>query len=252
VVSSSVSGTTVTMSASATGNGSRTVGVGGMSAAFDAEATTITLGGVELPLSGVVVGAFTLGLSETQVDGLLGGDVWRRFDVDLDLPARTATLYRAQACRRAAPPWPGPSVAIAGLAGPPTRLLLPVALDGHGAAAVFDTGAQVSGVSNRLAARAAAPEGPAREVRMRGAGAAVAHVPARRFATLRVGPLLFSDPVLPILPLPAFIDAIVGEDMVRGCRAWFSLASRQLFLAIPGIEQNPGGQIALACPRPSP
>jgi len=44
----------------------------------------------------------------------------------------------------------------------------------------------------------------------------------------------------------------VGEDMVRGCRAWVSFASRQLFLAVPDTEQNAKGQITLACPTSSP
>ena len=131
---------------------SRSAGVGGVFGGFDAIVNTITLGGTTLPLPRVVVGDFNLGFSDTQVDGLLGADLWRHFDVDLDLPARTATLYRAQFCHRTAPPWPGPAIAIEGLAGPPTRLLLPVALDGKGAAAIFDTGAQVTGVSTRLAA----------------------------------------------------------------------------------------------------
>lgn len=228
------------------------MGVGGSSSGRDAVADAIVIGGATLPLSGVMVGPFTLGTAETQVDGLLGADIWRRFDVDLDLPARTATLYRAQPCPRSAPPWPGPAIEIDGVGGPPDRLVLPVALDGIAAVAVFDTGAQVSGVSPRVAALAPAAEGPARMVRIRGAGAGVARLPARRFASLRIGPLLFADPVLPILPLPAGFDALVGEDMLRGCRAWFSFAARQVFLSAPGAELGPNRQITLACPRSSP
>ncbi len=230
----------------------RSAGIGGSFAAFDALAGAIHFGNVSVPLSSVVVGNFALGLSESQVDGLLGADLWRQLDVDLDLPARTATFYRAQLCRRSAPPWPGPAIGIAGLPGPANRLLLPAALDGQGAVAIFDTGAQVSGVSFRLAARTAEADAPARDVRVRGAGASVAKLKARRFASFRVGPLLFNNPVLPVLPLPQFADALVGQDMLRGCRAWFSFAARQLFLAAPEMTAGQGGHITLACPQTSP
>jgi len=231
---------------------SRSTGVGGAFGGFDALTNTITLGGTTLPLPRVVVGDFDLGFSDTQVDGLLGADLWRHFDVDLNLPARTATLYRAQFCHRSAPPWPGPAITVEGLAGPPTRLLLPVALDGKGAAAIFDTGAQVTAVSTRLAARVPEPADPGREVRLRGAGAATARLRARRFASLQIGPLLFADPVLPVMPLPGIVGAVVGEDLLRGCRAWFSFAARQLFLAAADVPRNAGGQITLACPPTSP
>lgn len=230
----------------------RSAGIGGSFAAFDALAGSIQFGKVSVPLANVVVGNFALGLSESQVDGLLGADLWRQLDVDLDLPARTARFYRAEPCRRRSPPWVGPGVAIDGLAGPANRLLLPAALDGHGAVAIFDTGAQVSGVSFRLAARAGETDEPASEVRIRGAGGGVARLKARRFASFRVGPLLFRNPVLPVLPLPQYADALVGEDMLRGCRVWFSFAARQLFLDTPEVTAPQGGQIALACPQTSP
>jgi hypothetical protein len=226
----------------------RTGAIGGTSSAWDAIAGEIQLGsGGALPLAGVAVGNFTLGPPEARADGLLGGDVWRQFDVDLDLPDGVATFYRAQSCHRVAPPWAGRVTEFTGLAGPATWLLVPVALDGVPGTAIFDTGAQVSGISRRLAARAAA--GPERQVRVRGASATIARVPARRFVTFQVGPMLFTDPVLPILPMPAFTaDALVGEDMLRGCRTWFSFAARQMFVAANGGADAPGGQIALACP----
>lgn len=230
----------------------RSAGIGGSFAALDALAGSIQFGKVSVPLSNVVVGNFALGLSESQVDGLLGADLWRQLDVDLNLPARTATLYRAEPCRRNAPPWAGPAIAIEGLAGPANRLLLPAALNGQGAVAIFDTGAQVSGVSFRLAGRVGETDELARDVRIRGAGAGVAKLKARRFASFRVGPLLFRDPILPVLPLPQFADALVGEDMLRGCRVWFSFAARQLFLAAPEVTAPQGGQITLACPQTSP
>ena len=229
----------------------RSAGIGGSFAAFDAVADSINFGNARVPLSGVVVGDFALGLQESQVDGLLGADLWRRLDVDLDLPARTATFYRAESCQRREPPWQGPALVIHGLAGPANRLLLPAALDGHGAVAIFDTGAQVSGVSFRLAALTGEPVEPVRDVRVRGAGAGVARLKARRFASFRVGPLLFENPVLPVLPLPQFADALVGEDMLRGCRVWFSFAARQLFLATPEMTAAQGGKITLACPETS-
>jgi hypothetical protein len=210
--------------------GTRVVGVGGLSSAWDAVTGAIVLGGAELPEPEMAVAHLPLPL---HADGVLGADIWRRFDADLDLPARKLTLYRAARCQRSAPPWPEPAIAIAALGwAPPERLMLPAALEGLPAAAVFDTGAQISAVSKRLAMRIPAPADGWRALRVSGVNAGVSVVQARRFARLQVGPFLYLNAVLPVLELPPNPGTVlVGVDMLRGCRTWFSFTARQVFVA---------------------
>ncbi len=93
------------------------------------------------------------------VDGVLGTDVLRWFAVDLDAPGGQMTLYRAEPCWIAAPPWPGPAIQLAGVVVNrhslefPRRILLPIELDGVAATALLDTGSQSSAVTLTLAGR---------------------------------------------------------------------------------------------------
>ena len=87
-------------------------------------------------------------------DGLLGADILLAFDIDLDLPARRITFYRARReCPEAAPPWNEPYVAVAGVSTRRDRLLVPFELDGVAGMAVLDTGAQFSSISQSMAER---------------------------------------------------------------------------------------------------
>ncbi|HET6182481.1 MAG TPA: retropepsin-like aspartic protease [Acetobacteraceae bacterium] len=223
--------------------GERVAGVGGgVSAALNAITGTIVLGGAELDQPEMAVAPVNI-----PVDGLLGADFWLRYDADLDLPHRRLTLYEASPCPRAAAPWRGPSVRLQGFEdAPPNRLLLPILLDGIEARAAFDTGAQASSVALRLAARFPPPPGGWQAVHVRGVNGAARVLPARRFARLQIGELVYADWLMPVLPLPPGpIEALVGEDLLHGCRTWFSFRARQVFVAAA-----PGD--VLACRRSGP
>ncbi len=90
-------------------NATRSWGVGGQTAQFDANLNSFVLAGLRLPLRHVAVGDLAV-TPLGDVDGVLGTDVLRWFAVDLDAPGGQMTLYRAEPCWIAAPPWPGPAI----------------------------------------------------------------------------------------------------------------------------------------------
>ena len=76
----------------------RTLGIGSPTATWDARLPNgIVLGATHFPVDSVTVGRF--GIHEVaggSADGLLGADILLAFDIDLDLPARRITFYRAR------------------------------------------------------------------------------------------------------------------------------------------------------------
>ena len=71
----------------------RSTGMGGAFTANDAIIPGLVLGGVRFPITHVSVGQFRFGPGLT-ADGLLGSDILLAFDLDIDVPDRTLTLYR--------------------------------------------------------------------------------------------------------------------------------------------------------------
>ena len=217
---------------------SSTVGVGGVSATYDARPDDFAIGAFRLPADTVSVGAFSLpAFGDIQPDGLLGADILLAFDLDIDLPDGHLTIYRARPCTDARPPWTVPYKPIAGVSMWRDRLLLPLTLNGAEGKAILDTGAQRSLIQVGFAARAGVTQAmldadPLRS--MRGASREEATFRLHRFDTIRIGSEEAHDVPLPVASLPrAQQDALIGGDFLHGRRIWLSPASHQVFITEP-------------------
>ena len=234
-------------------HGTRTWGVGGPTAHFDAHVNSFEFAGMALPMHRVAVGDLSIAPLGGGVDGVLGTDVLHWFDVDLDTPHAQMTLYRGEPCWLKAPPWNEPSVAVAGVRGlrsglqVPHTLLMPIEVDGIRTLALLDTGSQTSAVMQPLADQAGVTIAMLRAdpvVIIGGAGPDSVPVPLHRFNTLRIGNWVAKDPVLPVLDLPLGVTehtfhaqplwhGLVGEDFLFGHRIWMSFAGWQIFISRP-------------------
>ncbi len=191
-----------------------------------------------MPLRTVAVGDLNVtplanGADTGAIDGVLGTDVLRWFAVDLDAPDGQMTLYRAEPCWVAAPPWPGPAVQLAGVRVTrhslefPRRLLLPIELDGVSSLALLDTGSQSSAVTLALADRVGVSEKALKadpSIVLSGVGPEAVTVPLHRFRSIRVGNWVADDPVLPVLDLPHEIEQrpeVTGSALAGAGRAGF-------------------------------
>jgi len=221
----------------------RSTGVGGVFIANDAIIPGLVLGGVRFPITRLSVGQFRFGPGLT-ADGLLGSDVLLAFDLDIDVPGKTLTLYRPRTtCPDVQPPWHEPFEQVAGVKALRDRLLIPLTLDGVQGMGILDTGAQATTIGVRMATRlgltpAALAGDPI--VEHHGAGPGFQEARLHRFNLLQIGPAAAPEPILSVLPIDAGVgDALVGEDFIDGRRIWMSFANRTVFVATttPGTSR---------------
>ena len=191
---------------------------------------SLSLGNVLMPV-GALPGAPIL---TPGVVGFLGGDVLSQFDLDIDVPGRTLTIYRISlpslAC--ATPPvWHG-SFASAPLTAEGVRLFLIAELDGHPVRALVDTGARSVIVSTGAAHRA----GVSSDMLAADSGGITSGVDMRekpyqwhRFASITIGGEIERSPVLTVTPLSESFDMLLGNDWIARHEVWISYATRMLF-----------------------
>lgn len=216
----------------------RSLGVGGITTSKDAKIDRLVLGGVRFPLQRLAVGDFNLQNSRgLDADGLLGADILLAFDLDIDVPGGTLTLYHATVCPAVKPPWPTPAVEIPGISARKDRLLIPFTLDGTAGTAILDTGAQVNlvsgGMIRRMGLSEQAFDGDPR-VMQHGVGPNQVMARLHRFNLLQIGPVAYQPSYMMVMPGDAgFGDALLGEQFLAGRRVWLSFKSRQVYVSQP-------------------
>ena len=218
----------------------RSFGIGGSSASWDADISGIVLGQTRFPVDHVAVGNFTIDhIQGPRTDGLLGADILLAFDMDIDAAEHRLTLYRVRRCPDAVPPWPETAIRIDGVGARRDRLLVPITLDGEAGMAILDTGAQATtigmGMAQRLGLSPAKLEGD-RTIIARGAAPQPVAVHVHQFRELLVGgEARVEDPTLAVVSNDSAMgDALLGGDFLRGRRVWLSFATRRLFVSAGG------------------
>lgn len=216
---------------------SRTVllGVGGkVRGGGTVQLQRLELGGLARGGLALAVGTLPhLGSAERPVSGLLGVDVLGAYDIAIDLPQHTMTLYTAPPCPGFIPPGydPGDGHELQATGG--GLLFLAVRIDGHPVRALLDTGARHSLLARRVAARLGVTSHDLSRdpvVRGRGVGAAPLAFRRHRFDEVRVGGVVVRDMAVNIatLPIPG-VDMLLGADWLAGHRVWISRSAGRLF-----------------------
>jgi predicted aspartyl protease len=217
------------------------VGIGGGTTTTDVTIERLVIGGVHFPVDRVAVGTFSLQNERgLDADGLLGADILLAFDMDIDVPGGTLTLYRSRACPTPKPPWQEPSIEIQGVRALKDRLLVPIELDGVSGMAILDTGAQGNVVGLNMARRMGLTDqilSRDQPVRNRGTGG-VSISRLHQFKRLRIGPVVEERPTMMVLQSDFGVgDALIGESFLQGRRVWLSLRNRQIFVSRRSNEQ---------------
>jgi hypothetical protein len=218
-------------------------GVGGVEAHRNADPRSMTLGGVLLQRHTLSHDAsLTVGtLPRTRVgnitiDGLLGRDFLAVFDLDLDLPRRTLTLYDVNDCGGRFLPWTG-SYASVPVSNPMEyALVAQVAVDGTPLRALIDTGASSSIIGAPGMVRLGVPLSAISQdpgVTVSGLGPRMVIMRRHRFQSLRVDGETVRDPELWVAPVrfTPIVDMLLGADWLAGKRVWISFATHQVFVA---------------------
>jgi predicted aspartyl protease len=221
-------------------NMTKMTGVGGTYTAHDAIIPGLVLGGWRFPLERLPVNHLRLGPG-LEVDGLLGADVLLAYDLDINVPEQTLTLYRPRRCPDIRPPWTERADRVPGVRTFRDRLLIPLSLDGVEGMAILDTGAQATTIGRGMAVRLGLTQdilSRDRVVEQHGAGPGSTAARLHRFTQLQVGPARAINPVLAVMPNDIGAgDALVGEDFINGHRIWMSFSNREVFIS--GLESEP-------------
>jgi predicted aspartyl protease len=215
------------------------VGIGGGSPVADANVQGLLLGGVPVGIDRMPVSTFD---GASGASGVLGLDILRDYDLDIDGPNRTLTLYRVRRCERADPPWNQAGVPVEGVGTRIGWMEIPIEIDGVMGTGAVDTGASYTTIMPRMARRLGLTERAMagdETVQVHVVAGADAEARIHRAETIKVGPALGHG--VPILVLgkepPAlgggqqFGDAVVGQDVLGARRVWFSLATGRLFMS---------------------
>jgi hypothetical protein len=217
-------------------------GIGGIERNSVADPRSLTLAGIPLrhrtPAADATLAVGLLSADhagDVPIEGLLGRDFLSAFDVALDVPGRTLTLWSVNGCAGRFLPWREPYDAIAALAEYGDALVLPVLADGERLRALPATGAAETllGVPGVIRLGLGPFDGPAQQAH--GVGTRARPVWPVRLSSLQVGDQTAHDvPVLASrLRFYPIVDMLLGADWFRARRVWLSYATRQVFVSRP-------------------
>jgi predicted aspartyl protease len=223
-------------------------GVGGvLERTSNALLRSFEIGGVKLrrhamsPALSLVVAPLPWGtIGPYKISGLLGADYLSAFDLDLDFPGHMLALYETTGCGADPIPW-APSFGALPLQRPaPYVVLAPLEVDGKTLLAQIDTGAALSLISGKGAARlgitpAMLAHDSGRDIRGIGRQAPLVH--NRIVETMQLGPSVFHNVQISFGSLPGLLpfDMLLGMDLLHGQHILLSYATSRLLIAKPAV-----------------
>jgi predicted aspartyl protease len=218
-------------------------GIGGIEQRRNADPRSLEVGGVALRRRSLArdqtLRVATLSRSEAaghRIDGLLGRDFLSAFDLALDLPRRSLTLYEVSGCVGRFLPWTGDYVSVTVENPAENALVVPVELDGVPLRALLDSGASSTLVAARGMARLGLGLDRLRDDPSQiasGMGPHTVTVWQHHFHALQIGSETFPDPTFLVTPiqLNPVSDMLLGFDWLMSRKVWISYASHQLFVS---------------------
>ncbi len=215
------------------------IGIAGGSAHADASIDSMSIGGESISVNRMSVNTFG---GNGTIDGLLGLDILRDYDLDIDAPKHKLTLYRVRWCEQADPPWDEPATRIPETSTLMNWLKIPFEIDGTEGTAMVDTGNTTTMITPRMVRRlglteAAMANDRVLKIHVLASEDAQAHV--HRFQTIRIGPMTVQNARILVLSKepPAlgdsrnFGDGFIGLDFLASRRTWFSIRTGNLYFA---------------------
>lgn len=215
------------------------VGLSGGLARADASITGLSIGGAPVSLDRMPVTTLS---GKIGVDGVLGLDVLRDYDLDIDGPQRLLTLYRVRTCDHADPPWSEPVTSVSDTGTLMGWLRMPFEINGVTGIATLDTGASYTMIMPRMARRLGLTDEAVandRSVNLHVIAGDDAKARVHRFDTVRIGPVIVSNASILVLTREPpvlgdsrnFGDGLIGQDFLSSRRVWFSIRTGRLYFS---------------------
>ena len=200
---------------------------------------SLSLGGVALRRhtvaadDSVVVGPIQEAAGGVPVAGLLGQDFLSVFDLDLNVPGNTLTLYDVAGCAGRFLPWTGPYRAVAAWRPVRNVIALPMQVGATSLNAELDSGSSSTLITLPGMIQLGLLPGGSGEVAGFGRGRLAART--QHFASVQVGAAPASGMDLLVAPLRTLrsIGALLGADWLASRRVWVSWSTNQVFVADP-------------------
>lgn len=175
--------------------------------------------------------------SPPDFNAMIGADLLRETELELDLPARRIAFHSRRDCRPGAPPWtPASSVPMdVQIHGAP---IVVARVNGHAVRALIHSGNNATAMTQRLADKLglAAADATGRRARSHGTDPGVSRGREFRVKEIAVGQEVLRD-------LPVIVTAegtggpeelVLGQDWLRHRKVWLSFGARRVFLAPVG------------------
>jgi predicted aspartyl protease len=179
------------------------------------------------------------------VAGLLGADVLRRYDLEIDVPAGRLNLFQTSACSDPQPPWSTASDPIPFDLDEGNHILVGLKVEGTHLTGVLDTGAPGLAVTDGAAFRTGLSEDALdADIPIHGIGvnnrAWTGHL--HRFENIDFAGVNFHATPAEIIPsnMAAHNDALIGADALIGMellqkmRLWISYRTKTLYMQASG------------------
>ncbi|MBN3857888.1 hypothetical protein G3N59_31345 [Paraburkholderia sp. Ac-20340] len=188
----------------------------------------------DLQVPGIGVHAF-VARNGVQPAGVLGANVLSRYDVELDFPHRTMTLYSAQNCLGRFAPWQGEYDSYSPIYTRTHRFVMQMALNHRPILAILDTGAVPSLVSPNGAMHVGLdPTALAQDPLRTGFGinntALSAYV--HRFDTVQIGSRQYQNVDFQVSNTSFPTDMLLGMDFLKWRRVWLSYSTGWVFMQL--------------------
>jgi hypothetical protein len=181
------------------------------------------------------------------VAGLLGAEILRRFDVEIDIPAGRLTFWRPSTCPDVQPPWTTSGDPIPFDLDEGNHILVPLKIGGVTLTGVLDTGSGGLAITASGAYRAGVTDDDLeQDIRIHGTGvnerAWTGHL--HRFEALKFGGIIFRGMEAEIVPSniamrnDALIgaDALIGMPLLQQMRLYISYRTKTLFMQPSGRD----------------
>ncbi|WP_309228504.1 aspartyl protease family protein [Roseomonas sp. KE2513] len=164
-------------------------------------------------------------------DGVLGADLLREAELEIDLPAHRIAFHRPLNCRPGAPPWaPAASapVELRGLGVP----VITVRVNGQPVSARIQSGDNATSMTEALASRLALGNATGRRTRSFGSDPAGRAGREYRLDEIAVGDEVLRDQLVVVTPGLGGSEEqmILGQDWLQRRKVWLSFINRWLFL----------------------
>jgi predicted aspartyl protease len=222
------------------------MGVGGVQKDLPSAYLNIGLGGWSIMNTLIMVNnpVPRLGGNLNGIDGSIGINMLKPFDVDLDLPDAQISLYLPQNCipNVSLPPWPLPYGETGLFERPDGESMTLIQLNDGILPAVLDTGAQATIIPSSMLKRAGiAPEKTSKQggFKAAGYGPGIVKITVEQFDYLRIGGEAIAKPWLLVADGNFRLqEALIGDNYLRHHRVFMANSTEMIYFGLYEAEQK--------------